>query len=288
MLLQLVVQGLATGAVYALVGLGFTLVFRTMNQVIFSQGHVFMAGAFLGYLIVSQLSLGPVVALVVVGGAGFIFGLLLDRLALRKLHDAEHLNFVIATIGIGIILQNGIRIFYPEPVKFPPVFGTGLVEAGGVRITEPYFWVLGVTLALVVGLHLFFTYTRVGRGLRAVAADRVIASVMGVNVTRSITLTIAISTSVATIGGLLIGPIYYVSFDMGNMVGLKAFSAAILGGINSIPGTIIGGILLGVLENVSAGYISSSYKDAVAFAVLIVMLLVRPSGLMGYARPTKV
>ncbi len=286
--MQLIVQGLATGAIYALVGLGFTLVFRTMNQVIFSQGHVFMAGAFLGFLIVSEFKMGPLVALLVVGVAGFLLGLLLDRIALRQLHNAEHLNFVIATIGIGIILQNGVSIFYPEPVKFPPIFGTALAQFWGVRLTEPYFWVLGVTVALVVALQLFFTYTRMGRGLRAVAADRVIASVMGVNVTRSISITIAISTAVAAIGGLLIGPIYYVSFDMGNMVGLKAFSAAILGGINSIPGTILGGILLGVLENVAAGYISSSYKDAVAFAVLIIMLLVRPSGLMGYARPTKV
>ncbi|MDO8310368.1 MAG: branched-chain amino acid ABC transporter permease, partial [Sideroxyarcus sp.] len=137
-------------------------------------------------------------------------------------------------------------------------------------------------------LHLFFTYSRHGRALRAVASDRVVASAMGINVNLAIMMIFAISTSVAAIGGLLIGPLYYASFDMGDMVGLKAFSAAIIGGINSVPGTIVGGIIIGVLENLSAGYISSAYKDAVVFAVLIIMLLVRPHGLFGRAIPTKV
>jgi branched-chain amino acid transport system permease protein len=288
MLLQLIVQGLATGAVYALVGLGFSLVFRSINQVIFSQGHVFMFGSIIGYIIVSRLDLGPVPALLLIGLVGFGLGWLMDRIALRKLHNADHLTFIIATIGIGIILENGVRIFYPEPLRFPPIFGSSVLDIGGVRIAEPYTWVVAVSLILVALLHLFFTYSRVGRGLRAVASDKPIASIMGVNVTRSITLTIAISTAVAAIGGVLIGPIYYVSFDVGGMVGLKAFSAAVLGGINSIPGAIIGGFLLGVLENLSAGYISSGYKDAVAFAVLIIMLLIRPNGILGTTRPTKV
>ncbi len=288
MLPQLLAQGIATGAVYALVGLGFTLVFRTLNQVIFSQGHVFMAGSFLGYAIVSRLHLGPIAAILLITAAGFLFGVVLDRLAFRKLYDADHMTFVIATIGVGIVLQNGIRIVYPEPVKFPPVFGTELYNFGGARIAEPYFWVVGVALLLVIALHLFFTYTRQGRALRAVAADRVVASTMGINVNLSIRMTFAISVTVAAIGGLLIGPLYYASFDMGEMVGLKAFSAAIIGGINSVPGTILGGVILGVLENLSAGYISSDYKDAVAFAILIAMLLVRPHGLLGRVRPTKV
>ncbi|WP_151446755.1 branched-chain amino acid ABC transporter permease [Lacisediminimonas profundi] len=285
---QLLVQGIATGAVYALVGLGFTMVFRTLNQVIFSQGHVFMAGSFLGFAIVSKFPVGPVTAILMVAVAGFIFGIILDRLAFRKLYSANHMNFVIATIGLGIVLQNGIRIFYPEPVKYPALFGTKVYEFSGIRIAEPFFWVVGVALIAVTLLHLFFTYSRHGRALRAVASDRVVASAMGINVNLAIMMIFAISTSVAAIGGLLIGPLYYASFDMGDMVGLKAFSAAIIGGINSVPGTIVGGIIIGVLENLSAGYISSAYKDAVVFAVLIIMLLVRPHGLFGRAIPTKV
>jgi len=288
MFFQLLSQGIATGALYALVGLGFTLVYRTTNQVIFSQGHVFMAGAFIGYITVSQFNLSPIPAILLVGLIGYLLGLVLDRVALRRLHNADHLTFIIATIGIGIMLENGVRIFFPEPIRFPDIFGTDVITMGSVRISEPYLWVVGASVVLVVALHTFFTYTRIGRGLRAVAADRVVASVMGINVTRAISSTVAISTSVAAIAGLLIGPIYYVSFDIGGVVGLKAFSAAVIGGINSIPGTILGGILVGVLENLSAGYISSAYRDVIAFAFLILTLLVRPHGLLGYAKPEKI
>jgi len=288
MFFQLIVQGIATGAVYALVGLGFTLVFRSLNQVIFSQGHVFMAGCFLGYLIVNRFHLGPIAAISIVAAAGLLFGMILDRLVFRKLYYAEHLPFVIACIGLGIMLQNGIRIFYPEPVKFEPIFGTRVFNVFGARITEPYFWVVGVAAILVAVLHLFFTFARSGLAMRAVAADRVVASTMGINVKFYIMLTFTISVAVAAIGGLLVGPLYFASFDMGNMVGVKAFAAAILGGINSVPGTILGGILLGVLENLAAGYISTDFKDAVALVLLIVMLLLRPHGLLGTERPTKV
>ena len=288
MFLQLISQGIATGALYALVGLGFTLVYRTTNQVIFSQGHVFMTGAFIGFIMVSQFNLSPIPAILLVGLVGFLLGLLLDRVALRRLHNADHLTFIIATIGIGIMLENGVRIFFPEPIRFPDLFGTDVISMGSVRISIRYFWVIGVSVILVTALHLFFTYTRIGRGFRAVAADRTVASVMGINVTRAISFTVAISTAVAAVAGLLIGPIYYVSFDMGGTVGLKAFSAAVIGGINSIPGTILGGILLGVLENLSAGYISSAYRDVIAFAFLILMLFVRPHGLLGYAKPEKI
>lgn len=287
MFFQLISQGIATGALYALVGLGFTLVYRTTNQVIFSQGHVFMAGAFAGFIIVSQFNLAPIPAILLVGLVGYILGLVLDRVALRRLHNADHLTFIIATIGIGIMLENGVRIFFPEPIRFPDIFGTEVISMGSVRISVRYFWVVGVSLLLVIALHSFFTYTRIGRGLRAVAADRTVASVMGINVTRAISSTVAISTAVASVAGLLIGPIYYVSFDMGGVVGLKAFSAAVIGGINSIPGTILGGILVGVLENLSAGYISSAYRDVIAFAFLILTLFIRPHGLLGYAKPEK-
>jgi branched-chain amino acid transport system permease protein len=288
MFLQLISQGVATGALYALVGLGFTLVYRTMNQVLFSQGHVFMTGAFIGYIIVSKFNLSAIPAILLVGLVGYLLGLGLDRVALRKLHNADHLTFIIATIAIGIILENGVRIFFPEPIRFPDIFGTDVISIGDVRISIQYFWIVGVSLLLVIVLHSFFTYTRYGRGLRAVAADRIVASVMGINVTRAISSTIAISTSVASIAGLLVGSIYYISFDMGAAVGLKAFSAAVIGGINSIPGAILGGILVGVLENLAAGYISSAYKDVIVFAFMILMLLVRPHGLLGYAKPEKI
>ena len=287
MLLQLILQGIATGALYALVAVGFTLVFRALHQVIFSQGQVFMAGTFLGYLIVTRFHLGAGTAILAVAVSGVVIGVVLDRLVWRALYDAEHMPFVIAAIGLGIILENGVRVFYPEPVKFPPIFGTRVIDIGGARIAEPYFWVIGVAILLILGLHLFFTYSRPGQAMRAVAADREIASTMGVNVDRYMMLTFTISVAVAAVAGLLVGPLYFASFDMGDMVGVKAFSAAVLGGLGSIPGAIAGGLVLGVLENLAAGYVSSGYKDAVALALLILMLVVRPQGLLGRATPTK-
>jgi branched-chain amino acid transport system permease protein len=173
-------------------------------------------------------------------------------------------------------------------VPFPKVFGSDIVEIGTARFQEAYVWVVVCTLVLVGLLHVLFTYTRPGRALRAVAADAEIAGAVGVNVKLAIGLTFGLSFAVAAIAGVLIGPLYFVSFDMGDMVGLKAFSAAVFGGINSIPGTILGGIVIGVLENLAGGYVSSAYKDLVAFVILLVMLVWRPTGLLGSETPVKV
>jgi branched-chain amino acid transport system permease protein len=196
--------------------------------------------------------------------------------------------FIVGSIGLGIVLMNGVRVFFPEPVPFPKVFGSEVVQIGTARFQEAYLWVVAATLILVVLLHAMFTYTRTGRALRAVAADAEIAGAVGVNVKRAIGLTFGLSFAVAAIAGVLIGPLYFVSFDMGDMVGLKAFSAAVFGGINSIPGTILGGIVIGILENLAGGYISSAYKDLVAFVILLLMLIWRPTGLLGRETPVKV
>ncbi len=284
---QIVISGFATGCIYAVVGLGFTLVYRTLRMVNFAQGQVFMAGAFLGLTIAQNVPLPTPLLLVAVGLSAFVLGVLLERVVFRRLYH-NHEVFIVGSIGLGIILMNGIRMLFPEPVPFPKVFGSEVIQIGGARIQETSVWVVVCTIALVVLLHLLFTYTRTGRGLRAVAADAEMAGAVGVNVSRAIGLTFGLSFSVAAIAGVLIGPLYFVSFDMGEMVGLKAFSAAVFGGINSIPGTILGGVVIGILENLAGGYISSAYKDLVAFVILVVMLVWRPSGLLGRETPVKV
>lgn len=288
MFVQLLLQGIATGFVYALVGLGFTLVFRSLNQVIFSQGHVFMAGSFIGYIVALRLEHGPIGTLVLTLLLGIVFGLILDRVVFRKLYDVEHMTFVIATIAIGIIIENIARIVFPEPVKFPPIFGDKTFPIAGAQIAEPYLWVTTISILLIAGLYCFFNYTKYGQAMRAVASDRVIASALGINVRLYISWTIIMSVTIAVIGGVLIGPLYFASFEMGAMVGLKAFAAAILGGITSVMGTAVGGVSLGILENLAAGYIGSEYKDVVSLGVLIIMLLFRPNGLLGKAKLTKV
>jgi branched-chain amino acid transport system permease protein len=287
MLAQIVIGGFATGCIYAIVGLGFTLVYRTLRMVNFAQGHVFMAGAFLGLVIAQRVPLPAPILLVAVGAIAFVAGMILERVVFRRLYH-NHEVFVVGSIGLGIVLMNGVRVFFPEPVPFPKVFGSQVIELGTARFQEANLWVVGCTLALVLLLHLLFAHTRIGRALRAVAVDPEIAGAVGVNVKQAVGLTFGLSFGVAAMAGVLIGPLYFVSFDMGDMVGLKAFAAAVFGGINSIVGTILGGVVIGILENVAGGYISSAYKDLVAFVILLVMLIWRPTGLLGRETPVKV
>jgi branched-chain amino acid transport system permease protein len=287
MLAQILVGGVATGCIYAIVGLGFTLVYRSMRMVNFAQGQVFMAGTFLGLVIANRFELPAVPLIILVGAVAFVIGLIVEKAVFRRLYH-NHEVFVVGSIGLGIVLTNAIRILFPEPVPFPKVFGTGIVTFGGAFFQISYVWVVGVAMALVVGLHLLFAHTRAGRALRAVAADSEMAAAVGVDVRKAIAQTFGLSFAVASIAGVLIGPLYFVSFDMGDMIGLKAFSAAVFGGINSIPGTIMGGVIIGLLENLAGGYVSSAYKDLVAFVILLLTLLVRPNGLLGRETPVKV
>ena len=287
MLTQLLVGGLGTGCIYALVGLGFTLVYRTMRMVNFAQGQVFMAGTFLGLLGAQQFGLPALPLLLLVAVISFAVGMLLERVVFRRLY-ASHEVFVVGAIGLGVMIENGFRIVYPEPLPFPKIFGAGVYHLHGAVFQKTYLWILIITLVLVAILHVMFTYTRAGRALRAVASDGEIAATMGVNVQRAIGVTFGLSFAIAAVAGVLIGPLYFVSPDLGDMVGLKAFSAAVLGGINSVVGTILGGLALGLLEALAAFYISTDYKDLLAFAILMLMLLVRPQGLLGRVVPVKV
>jgi branched-chain amino acid transport system permease protein len=246
-----------------------------------------MTGTFLGLAIATKLDLPAVPLLLVVAAVSFLLGMVMERLVFSRLY-ANHEVFVVGAIGLGVIAENTLRFLYPEPLPFPKIFGTGVYRFEGVMVQKTYLWILCITVVLVLALHVLFAYTRLGRALRAVAADAPIASTMGVNVRRSLGLTFGLSFAVAGVAGVLIGPLYFVSPDMGEMVGLKAFSAAVLGGINSVVGTILGGLMLGLMEALAAFYISTDYKDLAAFAILMAMLVLRPQGLLGTAVPVKV
>lgn len=287
MFAQLIAGGLGTGCIYALVGLGFTLVYRTLRMVNFAQGQIFMAGTFLGLFFTQQAGLPAVPLLLLVAAVAFLGGMLLERAVFRRLYRS-HEVFVVGAIGLGVMIENGLRIFFPEPEPFPKLFGFGVYRWHGVTFQKTYLWIVVITLILVACLHVLFAYTRQGRALRAVAADAEIAGTLGINVQRAIAVTFGLSCAVAAMAGVLIGPLYFVSPDMGDLVGLKAFSAAVLGGIDSVIGTILGGLVLGLLESLAAFYVSSDYKDLLAFAILLLMLLVRPQGLLGRAVPVKV
>ena len=280
-LIQTIIVGFSVGGIYGLVALGFTIVYRSLYVINFAQGDVFMVGSFMGWAGFSLTSHYPVPIFFGVLLAGGLVAIITTFLIYRKIHRADHLTFAIASIGVGIIMQNIVRMITPDAKRYPNVFGDKVLSLGDVYISTQYIWILGITLALITLLQRFFYQTKFGKAMRAVSENRDMASLLGINVPKTVYATFVISAIVGAVGGILIGPIYFFSFDMGFMTGLKAFSAAILGGIMSVPGTLIGGFILGITENLGAVYVSSDYKDAIAFGLLILMLMVKPTGLFG-------
>jgi branched-chain amino acid transport system permease protein len=280
-LIQTIIVGLSVGGIYGLVALGFTIVYRSLYVINFAQGDVFMIGSFMGWLGFSLTSHYHVPIFFGVLAAGGVIAMITTFLIYKKIHRADHLTFAIASIGVGIIMQNIVRMITPDTQRYPNVFGDKVLSIGDIYISTQYIWILGITLALIAFLQLFFYKTKFGKAMRAVSENRDMASLLGINVPRTVYATFLISSVVGAVAGILIGPIYFFSFDMGFMTGLKAFSAAILGGIMSVPGTLIGGFILGITENLGGVYVSSGYKDAIAFGLLIFMLMVKPTGLFG-------
>jgi len=283
-LLQALIGGLAVGAIYGLVALGFTIIYRSLYVINFAQGHVFMVGSFMGFVGFSLMRRFSVAVFIFVLIAAAMIAIVTVFLVYGKIHRADHLTFAIASIGVGIIMENIVRMICPDPRAYPDIFREKVYSVGDIFISTQYIWVLAITLALITMLQLFFYKTKMGKAMRAVSEDRDMASLLGINVSYTVYIAFVISSIVGTMGGILIGPIYFFSFDMGFMTGLKAFSAAIIGGIMSVPGTLIGGIILGVTENLGGVYVSSEFKDAIAFALLILMLMVKPTGIFGKAK----
>lgn len=285
--LQQLINGLSLGAVYALIALGYTMVYGVLRFINFAHADVFMVGAFAGYYIGNRLPSGTIsTGLLVLAGAmtaSAVLGVLIERFAYRPLRDAPRLNVLITAIGVSLLLEYSGQVFFgAAPRTFPEVFPTARFNAGAVVISSNQVAVIVVAIALVIGLRLIVYRTKLGTAMRAVSANPKAAQLMGVNINTVIAFTFALGSALAGAGGVLYA-VNYPSIDplMGVMPGLKAFVAAILGGIGNIPGAALGGLLLGTVETFVAGSPWSTYKDAIAFAILIVILLFRPSGLLG-------
>ncbi|HEX3475067.1 MAG TPA: branched-chain amino acid ABC transporter permease [Kofleriaceae bacterium] len=280
--LQLLVSGLATGSIYALAGLGFTLLWQASGTLNFAQGEFVMLPAF-GILALSGLGLPLAVAFaltcavaVVVLGWGFKRGIA------DPLLRSGHMPVVVATLGLSIALRNAVRAGYSaEAHPFPSVFGDDLFHIGGVAVTRIDVGTLVAALVLVLGTQAFLARTVTGRAMQAVAQDADSAVVVGIDVPRMILYTFAVNAVLACAAALLVTPSYLAKFDMGESLGTKAFFAAVIGGFNNARGTLLGGIVVGVCENLAAAYVSAAYKDAVALALFLFVLLVRPQGLLG-------
>jgi len=282
---QNIVGGLGIGCVYALIALGFSLIYRTMGLVNFAQGSLLMFGTYLGLTFYMGLQgmgrFSPLIAFL----AGIVLcgtiGIGLERL-FRPLANLDLSYILVGTIGIGIMLDNiANHIWGSEGLVVPAPIPNHELNIGGVRISPYIFLVMAMTALLVVGLQLFLTRTNFGRGLRASAQDREIAACFGIPVNLMNAVAFAVGAGLAAAAGLLIAPMVYVNPAIGNSLGIKGFVAAIIGGLGDLPGAVIGGLLFGVIETVISGYISSSYTDLIAYLLLTVILIVRPEGLLG-------
>lgn len=291
-LLQQLANGIAWGSIYALIALGYTMVYGILRLINFAHGDVYMVGAFAAYFLALWTGAGgvnasPLAALLVLLGAMAICALLgvaIEIFAYRPVRRSSRLTALITAIGVSLLLENlGIRIFGADPKFFPQLIAPRRVQLmEGVVVTNHQITVVLVSILLMVALTLFVQRTRTGKAMRAVSFNRDAASLMGIPVNRIITITFAIGSALAAAAGVLVGLTNpRIEPLMGIMPGIKAFVAAVLGGIGSIPGAVIGGLLMGVSEYLVVGYISSTYRDAIAFIILILVLLIKPAGLLG-------
>lgn len=280
-IIQQFLFGITVGSTYSLVALGFSMQFRAMNLLNFSHGESFMVGAFIALLCHVFLKLPLAISWAITMMACGIMGLLIERLAIRPLYSAPPLNLLICTIGLSMILRQTANILSGAMAyKFPPTVSETAITLGGVSIIPEHMWVLGMTVLLIVVFALYLKKTRTGKAMRAVAQDSYTASLMGISVRRTKSLVYAVSTMLGGAAGILFAPLAYVTFDMGLWAGIKGFICAIVGGIGSIPGAILGGFILGLLEQFDSSYISSLYKDVISFFILILVIAIRPKGLL--------
>lgn len=279
---QLLFTGLGIGAIYALVALGFVLLIRAANVVNFAQGEFSMLGAYMMVVLLSVLGLPYFVAipLAVIGMAAF--GILFAGATYWPLRHRGQLPVIISTIGASIFLSNFVLASYgPSPEVLPGLFDSPGLEIGGVFMDSQYLAIIVITALLVLLQFLIFEKTLLGKKLQATSQDKEMASLLGIPVALMVLITFAYSAALGGIAGVLVAPILFVSVGMGALISLKAFAANIIGGFGNIPGAILGGLALGVVETFGAAFISVPYKDAIAFALLLLFLLVRPQGLFG-------
>jgi branched-chain amino acid transport system permease protein len=283
-----VVSGLATGCVYALIALGFVLIFKATDVVNFAQGEFVMVSGFISYTLLIRGGLPYWLVLVLTVVASGFVGVALERVVVRPIMDAPIFSIVIATIGASTVLRSSAGILYGYDVlPLPTLFSKDPVRLGVLTFTAMDAGVIGSSLAIMLALYLFIKLTKTGMAMRATAQSQTAARLMGVSVKRIFSLTWAISAGIGGVAGVLIAPIIYLDPNLG-FIGVKAFAGAILGGFGSIPGAIVGGMLLGVLENLSGYFFNAGIKQVSTYILLILVLVIRPSGFFGAAPVRKV
>jgi branched-chain amino acid transport system permease protein len=289
MFAQVVTSGLTSGAVYALIALGFVMIYKAAGVMNFAQGQIVTVGAYFAVTFRDHMGFGyPMTFLLSVAATGLL-GIVLERIFFRPLIKAAEHSVIIATVAIGIILENTVRlIFGSEFYPFRTPFSVTPIDLGGTFVTPQDLWILGITAVLFIGLYVFFEWSKWGLAMRAVAINQTGSSLMGISVPRIFMITWGINSALGAAAGILFAPLLAVTPIMGNAVSTSAFTAAVLGGTKSLPGAIIGGFALGIIENIVGFYISTALKPLLSFAVMIGILMVRPSGLLGREEIKKV
>lgn len=280
--IQLLIPGLVLGSIYGLIALGYSLIYKASGLMSFMQGDVMTLGAFLGLTFYSILKLPFIVSVLLTVALMFLLGLALEKGVIRPLlnKNVMAIYIVLATIAISYIIQNGAQAIWGSmPLYFPSVFSKLSINIAGLSIQPEYVMCLGVSLFCMVVLHFFMTKTKLGTSMRASAMDSMAAEACGIDVSLSTGITWGLSAAFAAIAGILLGPIYGVFITLGATIGRKGFSAAVIGGYGNMYGAIVGGLLLGVVETMAAAYISSAYKNLVAYVILLIFLFVKPTGI---------
>lgn len=282
-LIQQLINGISLGSIYALIALGYTMVYGIIKLINFAHGDIYMVGAYVGFYAVTMTKMSIIPALIISMVVTGLLGILVEKIAYKPLRKAPRISLLITAIGVSFFLEYTSMYFVsPTPRIFPNVIDSLSLNIGSFVINGQQLLIFIITVILMVLLTYIVQKTKMGKVMRAVSFDTETAKLMGINADRVISFTFGIGSALAAAGGVLVG-VYYNSIDplMGIMPGLKAFVAAVLGGIGSIPGAMTGGIVLGVIEALVSGFISSTFRDAAAFAILILVLLFKPSGIFG-------
>ena len=283
--LSYLINGIGLGSVYAIIALGYSMVYGIAKMLNFAHGDVIMVGAYIAFFAISKYKLPIIVSVILAIVLCTLLGVVIERLAYKPLRSASSLSVLITAIGVSYFLENTAQLLWTSSTKmFTSVIGNGSLSLFNGRLNISYINILTIVICIIimVGLTAFINNTNIGRTMRACSEDKNAAKLMGINVNKTISITFAIGSGLAAVASILLCSTYpSITPTLGSMPGIKAFTAAVFGGIGSIPGAFVGGLLLGIIENLSKAYISTQLSDAIVFAVLIIVLLIKPTGILG-------
>ncbi len=281
-LLQYLLSGFSTGAIYALIGIGFSIIYNSTGIINFAQGEFVMLGGMLTLFLIEAFSMPLWAAIPLAIMLATVAGILFERVAIRPLRNATPISMVIITIGGSILIRGLAMLIWDKDTHAIPSFsGDEPIMLGGATILPQHLWIIGITIVLISLNKWFFNHTISGKAMRACSYNPRAAGLVGIDVRKMVLFSFMISSAMGSLAGIIVAPLTMTSYDVGIMLGLKGFCAAIIGGMSSGIPTVIGGLILGILESLGAGLISSGYKDAIAFIILLLILFIRPQGLFG-------